>query len=179
MNAIRKTVFSTFSSVDTDGLKKKILSIPGVASAKIEKRGYTLAVTARGAVAEGKAPTATDKIYAKESGVIKSVTVFCGRALRSAGDTVSKGEVVADGVVTLNSGGSSLGVCRAIVAIEVSRVEEFTVADTSEKTIDDCVATARLFVFGESVENKVEIVPFGDAFIIKTTIFYTVVSGEE
>ena len=170
--------FSAFSDVDYADIKAKILSVDGVGYAQVEKKGYRLFVTVKPAEESESEKIKTKNIVSDVGGVIKSVTVYRGRALKSVGDTVCAGEVLVDGTVNLPDETVYDGYCQALVTVETAITEEYQSADSGEYSVTRAVAAARLNVGGEDCRCEAEVVPVGEQFIIRVTVYRIVAYGE-
>ena len=56
--------------------------------------------------------------------------------------------------------------------------EEYQSPDSSADSVSRAVAAARLNLCGEDCRTQVDIVPFGEQFIIRVTVYKTVTYGE-
>ena len=170
--------FTPFSSVDKAAIEKALLSFDGVSYSSCEKVGYSLKITVRCDENAGKRAVLSQKIVSECDGVVKSVSVYRGRALVSVGDAVKSGDTLCDGTITLPDGSTVNGYCLATVVIEKTITEEFLSDDNSSSTLAAMVARTRLNVFGESAQAFTETTASGDKFRIKVTLKTNVVYGD-
>ena len=65
-----------------------------------------------------------------------------------------------------------------IVTVETAITEEYQSADSGEYSVTRAVAAARLNVGGEDCRCEAEVVPVGEQFIIRVTVYRIVAYGE-
>ena len=169
--------FTPFSEVDFDKIEAMAIGLDGVDSATVVRRGYSVFISVTTRNSGAGADENVTSIVSDVSGVVKSMTVYRGRALKNVGDRVAEGEILADGEVTLADGRTYLGSCQALICVEKSVTEEFYFDSDDQNSIADAVAMAKLNVYGEDASIKTDVAPFGEQFIIRVTVSYTVVYG--
>ncbi len=103
LNSVGVKQFSKFSDIDLDKLADEILANnPNLTFCQCVKVGKRLNVEL--AIKNQTVSTLTgkeEKILSPVNGVIESIKVYRGTALKSVGDTVTIGETVVDGVMTV------------------------------------------------------------------------------
>ena len=171
-------VFYPFSAVDKDVLESEILSLDGVDFVRVEKKGYRLGVSVNAKETSVSAGENVSSIVSGVNGVIKSIAVYRGRALKKVGDQVFEGEAIVDGVTTLSDESTAQVFCRAFVVIEKAVTEEFTAEENTPEAVNDAVACAMLNAYGDDARYSVDVTPVGQLFVIKVTVYTTVTYGE-
>ena len=103
LNSVGVKPFTRFSEIDLNELADGILANnPNINYCQCLKVGKRLSIEL--ALKNQTAPTLTGKeenILSPVNGVIESIKVYRGTALKKVGDTVSVGDVVVDGVMTV------------------------------------------------------------------------------
>ena len=170
--------FNAFNNVDYDGIEKKLLSFDGVDYAEVGKSGYSIKVFIKKKDGLSSTLPKRDRIVSVTGGVITAMTVYRGRALKKVGDQVAAGEILVDGVTDVGDGVTENSYCQALVVVRASYTEETEVIDTSTDSISHALLKTALFVGCEHVDSAYEIIPFGEKFLVRATVFYNVVYGD-
>ncbi len=159
---------SSFNDVNKSELKRQAAA-NGLSFFETEKVGFILKINAKSSGDKHSKLQSYDKIVAPYNCKIASIVVFSGTALKSVGDTVCINETIVDGKATINEKEYTV---KAIAQILVERtyVEEFQVPSSNEETINECIAMARLQIFGEECSSSVQITPIGEQFIVKVEL---------
>ncbi|MBO4573407.1 MAG: sporulation protein YqfD [Clostridia bacterium] len=166
-----------FSAIDYKGVGKELLSIDGVGYASAEKAGYSLKLTVK-ADDMDEAPVKSRKnIVADVDGIVKSVSVYRGRALKKVGDQVKAGDIIADGAVELADGSISYGDCMALIVVERSFTEDILSDEDTPSAVSRATATAKLG-YDDVCSCRAEVIPFEKRYIIKVTVATNVVYGD-
>ncbi len=158
-----------FNSVNEAKLKK-LAAANGLSYFETQKVGFILKISAKSVSDKHSKLQSYDRIVAPYNCKIASIVVFSGTALKSVGDTVCINETIVDGKSKINDKEYTV---KAIAQILVERtyVEEFQVASSSEETINECIAMARLQIFGEECSSSAVITPIGsEQFIVKVEL---------
>lgn len=160
--------FTLFGNVSDSQLKATAASY-GFSFFEVEKIGFKLKVSAKTNGDKHSTVQSYDKIIAPYTCKIVSIVVFSGNALKAAGDNVYIGETIVDGKAYINEQEYTV---KAIAQILVERtfIEEFQTTSSSEQTINECVAKARLQVLGDDCTWSSSVTPVGDGFIIKVEL---------
>lgn len=160
--------FTLFSNINYDELNAKATA-NGFSYFKVEKVGFKLKVSAKSQSDKHSLVESYDKITAPFNCKIVSIVVFSGKALKAVGDEVYMGETIVDGKAYINEQDSAV---KAIAQILVERtfIEEFQTVSSSEQTINECIAKARLQVFGEECTFSTNVTPVGEGFLIRVEL---------
>ncbi|MBO7369229.1 MAG: sporulation protein YqfD [Clostridia bacterium] len=169
--------FSTFSSIDLSTLEKSILADNElIAFVSLKKRGNTLVVDAEyksEAQMRGDRP---QTIFARHSGVITSLTVLRGRALKSVGDFVYSGEPVVEGVI---EDGEEFYQSYAVAYFTVECKFEYStvIFDTNEKTVEKELIALRSIFDREDAAAEISFSESGEDTILNITLTFSVTEG--
>lgn len=130
--------FSRFSSVDLKVLEDKVLSDnPHLSFVSLKKSGNTLNVEL--ALSSDNVKTLSGDVYFVKSdvnGEIERIKVYRGTALVSAGDQVNVGDLLVDGVVTLNDQTLKTNViCSVSIIVSQEREYAFEQGDAEQKAV--------------------------------------------
>ena len=166
--------FALARSLDTKKIKSGILGGDfGAEFVGIEKRANTLLVRIKEGKRDAESGEAPRSIIARESGVIKDISVLRGSAKKSVGDKVFAGEVVIDGIST---DGELVFEDRAAgrFSIECEKSFETFIADTAEETVGAEVSRLIAMLDKDGATAKTEIASSGGGYILKVTVTYSV-----
>ena len=170
--------FTPFFEVDFSDLENKLLSVDGVESATVGKKGYALYVRLKGRTDGVIRRENASSLVSADLGEVVSVTVYKGRALVAAGDKVNVGDLLMDGKIVLSDGREIDGQCEGRIVLRKTITEEFTVREITDGEVSQAVAKARLNVFGEDEKAVSSVTPTGAGYIISVTLFFNVVYGD-
>lgn len=131
--------FSAFNSPVATG---KILALPQVVFCNITKRGSVLVVDVQVEISHSQSVSG-ESLICDVDGTVENIVVICGTAAVSAGDAVSKGDVLIYPSMQVNERTES---CVAVgyAEIKCSRTAEYIAPDSSEKSIKEAYATLLL-----------------------------------
>ena len=157
-----------FSNVNESQLKAKAVE-NGLSFFEVKKVGFKLKISCKSQEDKYSVAQSYDKIVAPYSCKIVSIVVFSGKALKGVGDTVLINETIVDGKANINENEYTVKAIAQIV-VERSVIEEFQVTSSDQATINDCIAKARLQIYGEECSFGVTVTPIGEQFIIKVEL---------
>ncbi len=158
-NSMGVKKFAKFSSVNLTELEQKILSSnSGLSFVSCKQYGNRLVINTYLSTSKEDPLNSNGKeIISNFNGVIESISVLRGTALKTVGETVSKGEVIVGAYITDKDGETYPSYVIARVAVITSETKTFTVNSVTEDAIKLAVKMAEFDVDGEVVSNKVTI----------------------
>ena len=171
--------FSKYSSVDTAGLKRAILSQDDKYDfVTVGKRGNTLLINVFERAPDAERAKEKSSITARESGVITYISVLRGTALKKVGDTVNAGETVIEGGAI---DGETVFRDRAEgrFTIRCERSFEFPALDTDEKKANAEIARLKAFLDKEDALAEYSYKTSSGGFILVVKLIYSVTEGGE
>ena len=138
---------SLFTALNTPVATGKILSLPQVVFCDISKKGSVLVVDVQ---VENSHSQSVDRkpLTADVSGKVVSLTAICGTAAVSAGDSVSKGDVLIY-AYTQTDGETEDCIAVGYAEIEYGRTVEYFAPDDSERSLKE--AYASLLIEGDEI----------------------------
>lgn len=162
-----------FSALDKPVACGRILSLPQVTFCNIQKRGSVLVIDVQ--VDGAQTETAARKpLVADVSGTVKNIVTICGTAAVSAGDTVSKGDVLI--YASMQAGEKWVNsIAVGYAEIECMRFAEHFAPDDSENSIKE--AYASLLIDGDeviSVTHKISGADDGVLIIMEVTYLHRI-----
>lgn len=162
-----------FSALDKPVACGRILSLPQVTFCNIQKRGSVLVIDVQ--VDGAQTETAARKpLVADVSGTVKNIVTICGTAAVSAGDTVSKGDVLI--YASMQAGEKWVNsIAVGYAEIECMRFVEHFAPDDSENSIKE--AYASLLIDGDeviSVTHKISGADDGVLIIMEVTYLHRI-----
>lgn len=166
--------FSSFSAIDRNDLKNLILSdneLIGFVS--VEKRGNTLAIEALYGVSDRLPNEKPRTIAAKHSGVITSIAVLRGKALKAVGDRVIAGETVVEGVI---ADGDKEYESYAVASFTIACEYKYStiVDDTAEDTVKREVNSLKALLDREEAVAKISFEEIGGQTVLNVTLTFSV-----
>ena len=166
--------FSRFSDIDNGDLENSILADnERIAFVSVKKAGNTLVVSARYNSEENEVLKKPKKIVAKHDGVIKSLTVIRGRAIKFVGDTVKVGETIVEGIIE-DGDREFEDYAVAIITIECKVRYSTIVNDTSEAAVKREIETLRAILDREDAAASISFDTGGGQIILDITFTFSV-----
>ena len=134
--------FKRFSSFNVSTATGRILALPQVTFCNIEKRGSVLIVDVQ---TDGEHYGVTDlkPLVADREGIVRNVVAVCGTATVSAGDKVSKSDILID---TYTLSGEETINCLAVgyAELECSGKTEFFAPEENDGNLKDALSSVLL-----------------------------------
>ncbi len=176
-NSVGAKKFAKFSSVNLKELEQKILSTnSGLSFVSCKRYGNRLVISTYLSTSKEE-PLINDnkEIISSYNGVLESISVLRGTALKSVGETVSVGDVIVGAYITDKDGETypSYVVARATVLVEEKRV--FSVNSITQDAVKIAVKMAEFDVDGEVVGNKVSV--NGNTITVSLTVRHELYGG--
>lgn len=166
--------FAAFSAIGIGEIKNLILSDnERIGFVSVEKRGNTLKIVAVMGEEDRRPMEKPDSIVAKHSGVITSLSVLRGKALKAVGDRVVAGETVVQGVL---SDGDAEYDSYAIATFTIACEYDYStiVDDTMESTVAREIEALKAILGREDAVAKVSFSDSGAQTILNLTLTFSV-----
>lgn len=162
--------FTSCSGLDKPLLAARVTSLDGVEFCSVSRKGWAIVIDVH-VRSDSHGNASKSPLRAQKSGVIKSLTVLCGTAEKSVGDSVSVGEVIIGNYECLPNGETSE--CRAVGFAEIEVQGSVTLFYETTSAENERQALSAPSVYSESVIKKsLSITPCDGGFYYKVDFAY-------
>lgn len=162
--------FTTCGGLDKPLLAARVMALDGVEFCSVSRKGWAIVIDVRiGNASYGNASRLP--LCAEKCGVIKSLTVLCGTAEKSVGDSVSVGDVVIGNYEFLQ--GEERAECLAVGYVEIEVEGNITLFYESSSPENEKQALSAPSVYSESVVKKsLSVTPCDGGYYYKVDFTY-------
>lgn len=161
--------FRLYDEESAENARVRMLALPGIVFAELEKSGCVLTVTLE--ESEEISPPARETVLvAPASGVVEELTVLRGTALVAEGDTVVAGQTLADGFFLTEDGERRETFAIARCSILCEYTQSVREDSNDEDAREDAIAAAHMNAGGELVESEATAHADGDGFIFEVRL---------
>ena len=144
--------FRLYDGEGAEQARARMLALPGVVFAELEKSGCVLTVTLE-ADEEIAPPALARELVSPASGVVEELTVLRGTALAAEGDTVAAGQTLAGGFFFTEEGARRETFAIARCSILCEYTQSVRAASDGESARKNAIAAAHMNAGGELVES--------------------------
>ncbi len=161
--------FRLYDEESAENARVRMLALPGIVFAELEKSGCVLTVTLE--ESEEISPPARETVLVSPaSGVVEELTVLRGTALVAEGDTVVAGQTLADGFFLTEDGERRETFAIARCSILCEYTQSVREDSNDEDAREDAIAAAHMNAGGELVESEATAHADGDGFIFEVRL---------